>query len=88
MEIEILTQENRQMKVRLTRDIDDSAVEGDVCFWDIKACIYLKEGLYDTHSKGTGKPCLQIWATEFKSLFGFTPRKGTNKTYDITLTGE
>jgi len=67
------------MKVWITRDNAVQVVE--VFFWKKKP--YKDEGrLYPVTS------CREpFWITlyKFKKLFGFTPRKGTCKQYDLTL---
>lgn len=75
------------MKVWVTRDNDET---GDVCGWnDIKNIKMNSSGFWDGGLHNTKQliPWLEnLSPKQFKTRFGFTPRKGSCKQMNLSLT--
>ena len=76
------------MKVWVTRDKDDS---GCICFWDTDKFLSLDiNRMWDAEMEGYAKTIINEFTDmgpeDFKRRFGFTPRKGSCKQYELSLT--
>ncbi len=74
------------MKVWITRDSDD---DGEICGWKNEKGLIVLDGCWDTDCTSDINTTIDILdclrAPVFKSLFGFTPRKGSCKQYELSL---
>ena len=75
------------MKVWITRDkIYPGWSSGDVCIWPENVVdLGLEDDMYCTNDDDVSTPEFQGSAIQAKSIFGFTPRKGSCKQYELTL---
>ena len=74
------------MKVWVTRD--NGKHNSCVTVWENSKPVINSDGLfYPDYTKDSGmhEQMVVEGATKFKSLFGFTPRKGSCKQYELTL---
>jgi len=77
------------MKVWVTRD-RDRASHPEVCVWEgSEAPVVYEDGYYDCRVTERTTRVVEefeaIEASRFKGLFGFTPRKGSCKQYELSL---
>ena len=77
------------MKVWVTRD-KNRAAHPEVCVWEgSESPIAHDDGYYDCRVSGRTTRVVDefenIEASYFKKLFGFTPRKGSCKQYNLKL---
>jgi hypothetical protein len=74
------------MKVWITRDSD---FDGDICGWKSNKGLFRSDGYWDSKGPMEDNRTIDlldcISPRNFKSLFGFTPRKGTCKQYKLSL---